>query len=63
MDYIIALIVIVVLVPLLIIVLTRRTKGGGGIESRDHGVTPDQPAADAPTPRPGPGVDKHLPPS
>ena len=61
-DYIIALVVIVVLVPLIIFVVSRRG-GSGAAPSKDHGVTPSEPASDEPTPRPGPGVDPHIPPS
>lgn len=63
MGYIIGLIIIILLVPLLIMALTRRTNSGGDIASKNHGVTHEQPAAAEPTPRPGPGVDPHIPPA
>jgi hypothetical protein len=63
MGYIIALIILLLVVPLVLTMLTRRTTGRGGIDSADHGFTPDRPSADEPTPRAGPGVDPQIPPS
>jgi hypothetical protein len=63
MGYIIGLIFLLLLVPLMFMMLTRRTTGRGGINAGNHGMTPDQPTADEPTPRPGPGVDPHINPS
>lgn len=63
MGYIVGLIIILLIVPLLFMLLTRRTKGTGGIDSSNHGVTHEQPSAEEPTPRPGPGVDPRIPPS
>lgn len=62
MGYIIGIIVLILLLPLLWMMLTRRTTGHGGIDSDNHGVTPDRPSSDEPTPRPGPGVDRKIPP-
>jgi hypothetical protein len=63
MGYIIGLIFLLLIVPLVFMMLTRRTSSTGGIDAANHGVTPDRPAADEPTPRAGPGVDRHIPPS
>lgn len=63
MGYIIGLVIVLLLVPLVVMLLTRRTTGHGGIDAANHGVSPDRPAADEPTPRPGPGVDPHINPS
>ena len=63
MGYIIGLVFLLLLVPLIFMMLTRRTTGPGGIEGADHGISPNKPAADEPTPRAGPGVDPHIPPS
>lgn len=63
MGYIIGLIIVVLLVPLIVMALTRRTHAVGGVQSPDRGLTPEKPAADEPTPRPGPGVDPKIPPS
>ena len=67
MGYIAALVCLVVLVPLLFVLFSRRPPRGG-LELHERGVTPSEPAADAPTPgeavvnRPRPGVEKRLPP-
>ncbi|PTX94251.1 hypothetical protein [Opitutus sp. ER46] len=63
MGYIITIVVLLIVLPLLFLVLSRRGMRGGGIGSPDHGVTPDRPYSDEPTPRPGPGVDRRIPPS
>lgn len=62
MGYILGIILLLIIVPLLFMMLTRRTTSGGGIDSSDHGVSPDRPSSDEPTPRPGPGVDQKIPP-
>jgi hypothetical protein len=63
MGYILGLVVVLILIPLLFMMLSRRTRVSGGIDSADHGVTPDRPAADEPTPRAGPNVDRKIPPA
>ncbi len=63
MGYIVGIIIVLLLVPLLFMMLTRRTTGQGGIEAGNQGRTPDRPAADEPTPRPGPHVDPKIPPA
>lgn len=63
MGYIIGLLILLLLVPLVFMALSRRTGAAGGIQSSDHGVTPQQPSAAEPTPRPGPGVDPKIPPA
>ncbi len=63
MGYIIGIILLIVIVPLLFMMLSRRTSSAGGIDSHNRGVTPNQPSADEPSPRPGPGVDPHIPPA
>ena len=62
MGYIIGLVLVLLLVPVLVMMLTRRTSGGGGIASADHGMTPNAPSSDPPTPRAGPGRDTRIPP-
>ena len=63
MGYLTALVLVVLVIPLLFVILSRRSTGAGGIDSTNRGLTPNQPAADEPTPRAGPGVDRHIPPS
>jgi hypothetical protein len=63
MGYIIGIVIVLLVLPLLWMMLSRGTSGRGGIDSSNRGVTPDKPAADEPTPRPGPGVDPHVNPS
>jgi hypothetical protein len=63
MGYILGFIIVLIVIPLLVLMLTRRTSGGGGIESSGQGVSPNRPSAEEPTPRPGPGVDPHIPPA
>ena len=62
MGYIIGIVIVLQLVPLLFMLLTRRTTGRGGLDNANHGVSPDRPSSDQPTPRPGPGVDPRIPP-
>lgn len=62
MGYIIGLVIVLLIVPLIVMMVTRRTTGTGGIDSADHGISPDRPSSDQPTPRAGPGKDKLIPP-
>jgi hypothetical protein len=66
MGYIAVIVAAIVVVPLLLLLMGgRQTRVGS---RRDHGVTPSEPAADAPTPRAdavnqvAPGVERRLPP-
>ncbi len=66
MGYIAVIVALVVIVPLLFILMGGRQTSAGA--RRDHGVTPSEPAADAPTPRAdainqvAPGQERRLPP-
>lgn len=62
MGYIIGIVIVLLLLPLLFMMLTRRSTGHGGIDSANHGVSPDRPSSDQPTPRPGPNTDTRIPP-
>jgi hypothetical protein len=66
MGYIAVIVVALIVVPLLFFLMGGRSAKAGG--QRDHGVTPSEPAADAPTPRAdavnqvAPGKERRLPP-
>ncbi len=62
MGYIIGIIIVLLVIPLLFMLFSRRSTGHGGIDSANHGMSPDRPSSDQPTPRPGPGVDPRIPP-
>jgi hypothetical protein len=67
MGYIAVIVTFLIVVPLLFLLMGRRPTSAGGARG-DHGVTPSEPAADAPTPRAdavnqvAPGAERRLPP-
>jgi hypothetical protein len=62
MGYIVVIVFAVFFLPLLFFMLSRKSKSAAGIEHRvgDHGVSPNAPSSDQPTPSSNP-VNKISP--